>query len=292
MSGLCLVWLEWPEKCFRADAKALRVLKGFVSDGTRVVRVRGEEEFLRRLPRATKAIVWHFRREWFALAPKLEMLATPSAGRELVAWRDAPEGVRVHFGSFHGALMSETVAAFVLAYARGFLFRQPDNWPRVWLSDKCSLVAGTKAAIVGYGHVGRAIGEKLAALGVEVEGFNRSNISTLPRKAKIFDWLVMALPSDTGTDGFLDRRLIAKLSPKCVVANVGRGNAVNEDDLFEALRKRRIAAAFLDVRKREPQPAKPPVKYPENLYLLPHASAFGADYLIRCFEELHAHGCV
>ena len=145
MTERVLVWLEWPERCFRMDAGALRFLGSVARPGAEVVRARGERAFLAALPRATHAITWHFRREWFALAPDLRVLATPGAGRELVAWRDAPSDVKVHFGAFHGKIISETVAGFVLAWAHGF-FRPElgeasaapwrESWPRAALGDK------------------------------------------------------------------------------------------------------------------------------------------------------------
>ena len=61
------------------------------------MRVKSERAFLKALPSATHAVAWHFKKEWFARAAKLKVLATPAAGRELVAWRDAPKGVKVHF---------------------------------------------------------------------------------------------------------------------------------------------------------------------------------------------------
>ena len=225
-----LVWLEWPEKCFRVDAEALRTLKGLVPKGSRVVRVRGESAFLRALPKATHAIVWNFKEEWFAQAPRLRVLATPAAGQEFVPTK-GPKGVRIHFGHFHGAIMSESVAAFVLAWARGF-FRpelKKGAWPRTALSDKLYGVAGTKAVVVGYGHGGRAIGAKRSSLGVEVTGGNRStSASVFHTSVRKADWLVLALPSTTGTDDFLSASLIRRLPRRCVVINVGRGNAVDE----------------------------------------------------------------
>ena len=66
-----LVWLEWPEKCFRVDAEALRALKGLVPRGARIVRARSEGAFLKALPKATHAITWHFKADWFSKAPRL-----------------------------------------------------------------------------------------------------------------------------------------------------------------------------------------------------------------------------
>lgn len=319
MTERVIVWLEWPERCFRVDAGALRFLCSVARPGAEVVRVRGERAFLAALPRATHAITWHFKREWFALAPNLRVLATPGAGRELVAWRDAPKGVRVHFGAFHGKIISETVAGFVLAWAHGFFRpelveagRAPwrESWPRVALGDKCRLVAGTRAVVAGYGRIGRAIGAKLNALGVEVKGISRGNIDELDAAARGADWFVMALPGDTGTDGFLSRRLVSKLPRRCVVVNVGRGNAVDEAALVAALKSGRIAGAYLDVFSGEPGPLSrtagapagsgerfsilgaAPGELPWNLVKTPHSSAFSGEYLRMCFGELRDEGLV
>lgn len=307
VSKVCLVWLEWPEKCFRVDAAALRRLKALLPSGSRLVRARSEASFLRLLPQATHAVVWHFKKEWFARAPRLKMLATPGAGRELVS-REAPPGVTLHFGHYHGAIMAESVAGFILAWARGF-FRpelKMSGWRRTALSDKLRTVAGTHAVVVGYGRVGSAIGAKLEALGIRVTGFGRKDLKDFPAAAKTADWLVLALPSDTGTDDFLNAARIRKLPRKCVVVNVGRGNSVDEDALVAALASGRLAGAYLDVFKGEPGPLQQIVKrrgrggilgtdpgrLPWNLIRTPHASAFAADYLQRAFQELKDDGCL
>jgi len=303
-SNFYLIWLEWPEKCFRADEGALRYLKSLVPKGSRVVRVRGEASFLRQLPQATHAVVWHFKKEWFARAPRLRLLATPGAGRELVS-QEAPPHVRLHFGHYHGDIMSETVAGFVLAWARGF-FRpelKESGWQRTALSDKCRTVAGSHAVIVGYGRIGRAIGAKLEAIGVVVKGFGRKNLANLPQAMRTADWFVLALPSDTGTDDFLDAAMMRRLPRSCVVVNVGRGNAVDEAALLAALRSGRLAGAYLDVFKGEPGPLQDivgggailgtvPGEMPWNLIRTPHASAFAADYITRAFQELKNDGCL
>ena len=311
-NNVYLVWLEWPEKCFRADAEALRYLGAAVPKGSRVLRTRSEAAFLKTLPKATHALVWNFKADWFAKAPRLKVLATPAAGQEFVP-TSGPKGVKIHFGHYHGQIISESVLGFMLCWAKGFFAvrEAPQgcrDWPRTWLSGRCTDVAGTKAVIVGYGNVGRAIGAKLAALGVDVYGLTRhgifhgnrtiehSNIRTFLRDA---DWLILALPSTTGTDDFLDAKLIRKLPRKCVVINVGRGNAVDERALYAALRSKRIAGAYLDVRKHEPSATvleapgyvKGLADLP-NCIVMPHASAFSPRYLKLCFEELKNDGCL
>ena len=309
-----LIWLEWPERCFRANDGDLKLFRSLVPKGSRVVRVKSEQAFLKALPSATHAVVWHFNKEWFARAPKLKVLAPPAAGRELVAWRDAPKGVKVHFGSFHGPIISETVLGFLLAWTRGFFWKGP-MWPREELAEHCGDLEGTTAVIAGFGRIGRAIAARLEPFGVECFGITRHGIFTLKnfhegrsttekipspllRRA---DWFILALPSDTGTDDFLDARLIRRLPKKCVVVNVGRGNAVDEDALLAAIKEGRLAGAYLDVYKQEPTALNPKIgprgkglaaakSVPWNLVRMPHACAFSSRYMKECFRELAREG--
>ncbi len=307
----CLVWLEWREKCFCLDAEAFRYLQTLVPNGMAVVWAKSKTAFLRELPTATHVITWHFDAAWYAKAKNLKVLATPAAGRELVAWQEAPAGVKVHFGAFHGAIIAESVLGFMFAWAHGFFHPEiksadrstlpwRETWPRRLISGDCYRVAGTRAVIVGYGKIGGAIGQKLTALGVEVVGFTRKNIGELPAVAPTADWLILALPSDTGTDNLLNKALLAKLLKRCVVINVGRGNAVDEVALLKALRRGKLAGAYLDVFAAEPGPlghagrgrilGTPPEELPWSLIKMPHSSAFSHDYLKLCFQELKDDG--
>ena len=318
VDNLYLVWLEWPEKCFRADAEVLRALQTCVAGKGRIVRVRSEASFLRHLPQATHALVWNFKSEWFAKASRLRVLATPAAGQEFVP-TEGPKGVMIHFGRFHGEIMAETVAAFMLAWQRGF-FRLREKvvanepWPRTWLSDKCALVAGTNAVIFGYGNVGRAIGDMIGRLSVNVTGVTRHGVyaarpgsrrahridaSDLDAALGHADWVILALPSTTGTDDFCNAQLIRKLPRTCVVINVGRGNAVDEKALCAALKAKRLAGAYLDVRKHEPSATvlESPGFVPELAKLptcvtTPHSAAFAAGYLTAFVLELNHDGCL
>ena len=221
-----LIWLEWPERCFRANDGDLKFFRSLVPKGSRVVRAKSERAFLKALPSTTHAVVWHFRKEWYPRAPKLRVLATPAAGRELVAWRDAPAGVEVHFGAFHGPIIAETVLGFLIAWTRGFFWKGP-MWPRAALAEHCGDLEGTTAVIAGFGRIGRAIAARLEPFGVECFGITRHGIFTpknfhegrsttdirqekalspLLRRA---DWFILALPSDTGTDDFLWTRMLS-----------------------------------------------------------------------------------
>lgn len=300
-----LVWLEWKETCFRAGKSDIAHLKARLPKNAKVVWVHSERAFLKALPQATHALVWHFKAEWYAKAKNLRVLATPAAGKELI---DPPPtlGSRLlvlHFGHFHGPLMAESVAAFILGWARGFFRRRPDRWGRTWLSDQVTDVAGTKAVIIGFGHVGRAIGAKLEALGVEIRGKRRKE--EVGRRKKEWeeylqgaDWIILALPSTTGTDHYVNAAFLKKLKRSAVLINVGRGNAVDEEALAAALKAKRLAGAYLDVRKVEPSGTVPvfgknvkALEKLENCVLMPHSSAFSPNYVKMAIDELVDESC-
>lgn len=290
-----LIWLNWPIGAFRVDASSLDVFKSLAKGEVCVIR--SERAFLRELPTATHAVVWEFKKEWFPRAKRLRVLATPGAGRELLpADEEMPKGIVRVNGAFHGAIMSETVLALMFAHARGLYAaydfqRAGELWPRGAMSPFCTMVAGTKAVILGYGKIGHAIGAKLEALGVSVEGFGRKNISGLKSALKTADWLIVALPSDTGTDDLVDASILRSMKKSAVLINVGRGNAIDEEALATVLKRRKIAAAYLDVFKNEPlTEASPLAEDLPGLVRLPHASAFAPDYLPLFFRELSDGG--
>lgn len=281
-----LVRLDWPEKSFRSNSADIEYLRSLLPEGASVEHVRSEREFLKALPKATHAIVWNFKSEWFEKAPRLKLLATPAAGKELIP-TVGPEGVKIHFGGFHGPIIAESVVGFMTAWARGFFLKSDKVWPRVDFSDKCYSLTGTKAVILGYGKIGKAIGAKLEGLGVRVKGVSRGNIVELPEALKTADFLILALPGTTGTDNIVNKKILSKLPRRAVVINIGRGNAIDETALFEALEKKRLAGAYLDVRKVEPAISAPKL---DNLILMPHSSAFYPSYVKDCFKELYDEG--
>ena len=317
---MILVWLEWNISSFRLNDESFAYLLKLVPKGEEVRRARGEREFLACLPAADTVITWEFRREWYALAKRMKVLATPAAGREFIS-QDAPDGVAIHHGRFHGAIMAETVLALMYAWCRGIVGAPAPRpvrasaakrtagtakvahlegiaatsdtplWPRRALAERCYTLHGTKAVVLGYGNVGRAIGSLLEANGVSVAGVGRHNFGELDSRLPEADWLVLALPGDTGTDDIVNARVLRTMKRSAVVVNVGRGNAIDEKALLSALRRGRIAAALLDVFKEEPLDESSPMAVDlPNLVRLPHASAFSPEYLPMFFDELRECG--
>ncbi len=252
-----------------------------------VVFADSQEAFVRNLSKATYAFTFRFSEAWLPLTYRMRWMATPAAGKELLGAR-IPDRIRLTHGAFHGDIMAETAVGMLLAVRRGLLpglgLCSPDApWPA--LAPGRAVVRGSSAVVLGYGNIGRAIGARLEALGVRVHGIVRANLGTLDALLPQADALFLALPATPETDRIVDARRLALLPPHAVLANLGRGNAVDEPALCRALAAGALHAAFLDVMREEPYPEDGPLRSAPRCFLLPHASAFAPDYLDRAFEE-------
>jgi phosphoglycerate dehydrogenase-like enzyme len=275
--------------------------------GWRVTWCRSARAFERALPRARVAVTWAFRQEWFARAPELKCVYSSAAGRDL-APLDPPPGVELRYGAFHGAFMAETVLGWMLAFNRGILdaYRRQlagDLWPRAPLFGQVRVLDGSHAVIVGFGHIGERIGRLLKPFGVRVTGVRRTPPKKMPhgfgKEDRVVpagrldavlaeaDHLILALPSDTGTDKLIDAARLARLPRRAVIYNVGRGNCIDEAALAKALKTGALRGACLDVFAKEPLTDTSPLagNLP-GLVRLPHASAFADEYMDRFLDEL------
>ncbi|UZK70267.1 D-2-hydroxyacid dehydrogenase [Sphingomonas sp. S1-29] len=137
------------------------------------------------------------------------------------------------------------------------------DWPTV--APGTVELAGSSALIIGYGTIGRLIGERLAAFGVAVTGVTRSGrdgtLTPDGWKARIadYDWIVLAAPSTGETAALLGAPEFAAMKRSAWVINMARGDMIAQPALIEALTKHRIAGAFLDTVDPEPLPADHPL---------------------------------
>ena len=262
-------------------------------------------EFESRLPEAEVCMVWSFRQEYFDMAPNLKVVSTPAAGRDYFNVTPPPS-VQMLYGGYHGKIIGETVCGMILGMCRGLIpaiTRYSDmEWPRAELFPHQHSLHGSTVMILGFGNIGQHIGRRLKAFDVRILGMRRH--ADAPRPAWfddgdfIFppsrleellpsaDHLVLALPRSPETDHLMDARRLALLPAHATLVNIGRGNAIDEAALCDALRQGTLAGAFLDVFQTEPLPADSILRICPNLWWLPHASAIAPDYLDLYVEEL------
>ena len=98
------------------------------------------------------------------------------------------------------------------------------------------------------------------------------------------DFLVTVLPDSEHTRNVIDKKVLKQMNPQSMLINVGRGSAVNEQALAEALNTGEIAAAALDTTKKEPLEKESPLWEAKNCYITPHDSAWGPRAPLRAVE--------
>ena len=221
-------------------------------------------------------------------AKQMRWLCTASAGVDHYLdpslWPD-PDCILTNSSGAYGPTISEHIVMVSLMLLR----RMPDYQPAIdrheWkLFSPIRSVTGSSVVILGTGDIGSHTARAMNALGAAVTGVNRSGRSGEPAFDRVVpgseldsvlpaaDLLIMALPATPETVGILSRERIALLPPSAFVINVGRGSAIDQDALVEALKERRLAGAALDVMVPEPLPADHPLWTCPNTILTPHIS--------------------
>lgn len=144
---------------------------------------------------------------------------------------------------------------------------------------------GSRITVLGAGDIGTEFARRAKAFSpAKITGVRRSAKSgdaafdEMRTTAELdvllpeTDLLIMALPNTPDTVNILDARRMALLSEGAYVINVGRGTAVDQDALIEALNSGHLAGAALDVVVPEPLPANHPLRAAKNLLLTPHVA--------------------
>ena len=138
--------------------------------------------------------------------------------------------------------------------------------------------------ILGTGDIGVNVADRLHGMGAaRITGLSRSGraregfdevlpISRLDEALPQARNLIMALPGTAETYHILNRARIALLPRGAYVVNVGRGAAVEQEPLAEALNAGRLGGAALDVMDPEPLPGDHPLWTARNIILTPHVS--------------------
>jgi phosphoglycerate dehydrogenase-like enzyme len=180
--------------------------------------------------------------------------------------------------------IAEYVLGLILCFAKGFprTVRAQDR--RHWDFRNSESISGSTALVIGVGNIGRAIAALLQAAGMNIIGVGRTarNDDALFGRVHPFgeldaqlsraDYVVNITPSTPDTRGLFSAQRFQRMNPGARFINVGRGDAVDEPALLEALQGGRIAGAALDVFAEEPLPEDSPFWALENVIVSPHMS--------------------
>ncbi|NOH02865.1 MAG: D-2-hydroxyacid dehydrogenase [Chloroflexi bacterium] len=196
-----------------------------------------------------------------------------------------------------GYLMSEYVMGYLLAHERKIFQRAQAQKNKEWDKTITGTLRGKAIGLLGVGSIGAEVARAAKFFGMDVRGYTReSETSTqvdryyhgndLASFANGLDYLVAILPNTRETRRIVNAELLAASPPGALFINVGRGAAVDETALIDALENSKIAGAVLDVFEEEPLPKEHPFWTTKNLLMTFHTSApsFPED-IVRVFIE-------
>ena len=224
-----------------------------------------------------------------------------------------PDGVVVtNSAGLRAAHLSEHVFGMLLFLNRRMRAIEAARQTRSWIRDDIwrdiITLSGKTIAIIGMGAIGQAVAAKAKAFNMRVIGVSRAfsaggAVDAVYPREQInealaqADVVLLSIPSETETIGFMDAGKLAAMKSSAYLLNVSRGDVVDEPALIEILRSGGIQAAGLDVTMIEPNPPESPLWGMENVLITPHVGGAGAgqneDAMLEMFAEnlrLHLKG--
>ena len=261
------------------------------------------------LQNAEVAITWSLRPEQFLAARNLRWIHSPAAAVHQLMF---PELVNsdvmvTNAREVHAPVVAEHVIAQILALAKKIPQAVRMQQKHVWGKEEmwrerppAREIAGATLGLIGLGSIGREVAKRASALGLRViavrehpERGGGENVECVFGTGQMdqllseSDYVVLAAPITPETRGIMNAERIAKMKPEACLINVGRGPLVEESALVNALIKKSIGGAALDVFDQEPLPQDSELWDLENALITPHSAAITDKLWDRHYKLIH-----
>lgn len=151
-------------------------------------------------------------------------------------------------------------------------------------------VSGKTLGIIGAGRIGAAVARRAKGFDMRILYHNRSRntaVEALGAEYASFmelieraDIITLHVPLGEETRHLIDRKALEAMKPDCLLINTSRGPVIDEEALVEALERKVIAGAGLDVYEHEPA-LTPGLEKLDNVVLCPHLGSATHETRIR-----------
>jgi D-3-phosphoglycerate dehydrogenase / 2-oxoglutarate reductase len=196
-------------------------------------------------------------------------------------------GVRV-INAVEGAMnaVAELVLGMMLSLAREIPRADREIRNGKWLKKELmgSELSGKYLGIVGLGNIGKKLARHAKALNMNIIGYDvipipdefsrevgliKADIDTLLSSA---DYISFHVPFTPETHHLVNAHRLSKMKKTTCIINTSRGEIIDEDALYNALKEGKIAGAALDVFEKEPAVGNKLAALP-NVICTPHIGA-------------------
>ena len=202
----------------------------------------------------------------------------PSATKKGIIVVNSPEGNTI--------AAAEHTWAMLLAMSRNIPQAQASLRSGKWERSKFTGVEvyGKTLGILGLGKIGSHVAEYAIAFGMKVIAFDPFvtkeyadklgvELKDVDSVIKGSDYITLHLPKNKDTANLINAEKIKLMKDGVRIVNCARGGIINENDLAEALKSKKVAAAAIDVYDKEPPEPTNPLLSIDNAVTVPHLGA-------------------
>nr|WP_086940283.1 phosphoglycerate dehydrogenase [Thaumasiovibrio occultus] len=223
----------------------------------------------------------------FANAPKLAAVGCFCIGTNQVDLGAAMKrGIPVFNAPFSNTRsVAELVLGQIILLLRGIPEKNALAHRGAWLksADQSFEARGKKLGIIGYGHIGTQLSILAENLGMRVYYYDIESKLSLGNATQVFsmtellnkcDVISLHVPETPETQNMIGAAEFDRMKPGAVFINAARGTVVDIDALCDALKRKHLAGAAIDVFPVEPKTNKDAFESPliefDNVLLTPH----------------------
>lgn len=141
-------------------------------------------------------------------------------------------------------------------------------------------LAGKTIGIIGFGRIGRMVGDVATAFGMQIIGSARNRTdqsqrtnfrwAEIPELLAASDVVSIHCPLYPETKGLINKESLQRMKRHAFLLNTSRGPIIVDEDLADALNNGVIAGAGIDVLSAEPPPKDNPLFKAKNCIITPH----------------------
>jgi phosphoglycerate dehydrogenase-like enzyme len=232
-------------------------------------------------------------------AKKAKLLQVLSAGYDrldLKLLRELGIPVANNGGANSWAVADHAVLAMLTLYRR-LLQADPAVRAGRWQAPIDGMntfeMANKVVGIMGFGNIGQKVAKRVQAFDARVQYYDKFPLPpgreqelnakgvTLEELFRTSDIISCHAPLTKETHHVVGARYLSLMKPTAIIVNTSRGEVVDEAALYEALSRKRIAGAGLDVFEQEPVNPDNPLLKLENVVVSPHTAGTTWDTWFR-----------